>query len=109
MYTYSGVCFLIEAHRVLFLLTRTCSSRGAPKSSSMDTEQELTSVPVAEALSSVQSKRKRSRSSDGDTGNSPFLAKKKTLPNGEAVDSVATTEAKREALVEKVVMFEEVL
>ena len=73
----------------------------------MDTEQQLTSVPVAEALSSVQSKRKRSRSSDGDTGDSPFLVRKKTLPNGEAVaDSVATTEAEGEPVREKVVILD---
>ena len=74
---------------------------------SMATEQQLSPRQVAEALSSVQSKRKRSRSSDSDTGDSPFLVKKKTLPNGEAADSVATTEAaKRETSGERVVILD---
>ena len=71
------------------------------------TEQQLSTRPVLEALSSGPAKRKRCRSSDSEAEDPLLAVKKKTLANGEAADSVATTKTtKEQSLGERVVILD---
>lgn len=64
-------------------------------------EQQLATRPDVESLSSGATKRKRSRSSGSEAEDPLSIAKKKTLANGKAADSVATTETSEEQSVQE--------